>query len=76
MNGPAACGGDDTAVSHIKHRILPDQIASVLTGLARPRLPLKSPVSATTTVCFFSWFSADSIFRRLSGDSLDMLSRD
>lgn len=31
-------------------------------------LPLKSPVSATTTVYFFSCSSADSIFRRLSGD--------
>lgn len=33
-------------------------------------------MSATTTVCFFIWFSADSIFRRLSGDTLDMMSRD
>lgn len=75
VNGPVG-GGNDTAVSHVKHRVLPDQIATVLTGLARLVLPLKSPVSATTTVCLFSWLSADSIFRRLSGDSLDMLSRD
>ena len=38
--------------------------------------PLKSPVSATTTVCFFSWLSADSIFLRLSGDTEDMMSRE
>lgn len=36
-------------------------------------LPLKSPVSATTTVCFLSWSRADSIFRRLSGDTVLMI---
>lgn len=36
-------------------------------------VPLKSPVSATTTVCFFSCSNADSIFRRLSGDTLHMM---
>lgn len=35
-------------------------------------LPLKSPVSATTTVYFLSCSSADSIFRRLSGET-DMM---
>ena len=33
-------------------------------------------MSATTTVSFFSWFSADSIFRRLSGDTADIMSAD
>lgn len=42
-------------------------------AVAKFGLPLKSPVSATTTVNFFSWFNAVSIFLRLSGDTLDML---
>lgn len=33
-------------------------------------------MSATTTVYFFSWSREDSIFRRLSGDTLDMIWRD
>ncbi|TNN58828.1 hypothetical protein EYF80_030977 [Liparis tanakae] len=44
-------------------------VYTLLRGHARQQSIISiSPVSATTTVCFFSWSSAVSIFLRLSGD--------
>lgn len=62
VNGPAACGGNDTAVSHIKHRILPARIATVLTGASQPSAGLTVKVSG---VCHHDGVLLQLVQRRL-----------
>lgn len=62
VNGPAACGGNDTAVSHIKHRILPARIATVLTGASQPSAGFTVKVSG---VCHHDGVLLQLVQRRL-----------
>lgn len=62
VNGPAACGGNDTAVSHIKHRILPARIATVLNGASQPSAGFTVKVSG---VCHHDGVLLQLVQRRL-----------